>query len=130
MLRVFLVDDEVPVLDLLERLLMVNGNIEIAGKFTRPEEAIDRIQVEMVDVIFLDIKMPGMNGIAAAAYLRMVNPETEIVFLTAHNQYAIEAFELKVSDYLLKPPTLHRLNKTIERLLLKRRLRNQEERCS
>jgi two-component system LytT family response regulator len=121
MLRVFLVDDEELVLDLLERLLVSNGNIEIAGKFTRPEEAIDRIQMEQVDAVFLDIKMPGMNGIAAAEYLLMVNPETEIVFVTAHIQYAIEAFELKVSDYLLKPPTLHRLNKTIERLLLKQK---------
>jgi YesN/AraC family two-component response regulator len=63
MLRVFLVDDEESVLDLLERLLVSIGNIEIVGRFTRPEEMIIRIQTEQVDVVFLDIKMPGMNGL-------------------------------------------------------------------
>lgn len=128
MLRVFLVDDEEPVLDLMERMLKSNGNIEIAGKFTRPEEAIDRIKSEQVDVVFLDIQMPGMNGIEAAEYLLETAPEIDIVFVTAYNQYAIEAFELSAVDYVLKPPAPNRLNKTIERLLRRWEARNQEGR--
>lgn len=126
MLRVILVDDEEPVLNLMERLLESNGNVEIVGKFTRPEEAISRIQTEQVDVVFLDIQMPGMNGIEAAEYLMEAAPEIDIVFVTAYNQYAIEAFELSALDYLLKPPTANRLNKTIKRLLRKWEIRNQE----
>src|SRR5689334_6040291 len=103
MLRVILVDDEEPVLNLMERLLASNGNIEIAGKFTRPEDAISRIGTEQVDVVFLDIQMPGMNGLEAAEYLMEAAPEMDIVFVTAYNEYAIEAFELSAVDYLLKP---------------------------
>jgi two-component system LytT family response regulator len=124
MLRVFLVDDEEPILNLMEKLLVINGNIEIAGKFTRPEEAIDRIQKEQIDVVFLDIHMPGMKGIAAAGYLMEAAPETDIVFVTAYNQYAIDAYKLNAIDYLLKPPTEERLNKTIEHLLRRWEFRN------
>ncbi len=128
MLRVILVDDEEPVLNLMERLLETNENIEIAGKFTLPEEAISRNQTEQVDVVFLDIQMPGMNGLEVAEYLMEATPEIDIVFVTAYNEYAIEAFELSAIDYLLKPPTDERLNKTIERLLRRRKGRNQEGR--
>jgi two-component system LytT family response regulator len=124
MLRVILIDDEERVLNLMERLLETNKNIEISGKYTRPEEAISRIKTEKVDVVFLDIQMNGMNGIQAAEYLLEVDPEIDIVFITAYNQYAIEAFKLSAVDYLLKPPTAERLNKTIERLLWRRKVRN------
>ncbi|QGQ93905.1 response regulator [Paenibacillus psychroresistens] len=127
MLRVFLVDDEEPVLALMERLLATNVNIEIVGKFTRPEEAISRIQTEKVDVVFLDIQMPGMNGIEAAEFLMEVAPAIEIVFVTAYNQYAINAFELNAVDYLLKPPTAGRLKKTVDRLIRNWEGRNQGE---
>lgn len=124
MLRVMLVDDEEPVLNLMERLLVSNVNIEIAGKFTRPEEAISRIQTEHVDVVFLDIQMPGMNGIEAAECLIRADPRIDIVFVTAYNQYAIEAFELNAADYVLKPPSSVRLNKTIERLIWRWEVKN------
>jgi two-component system LytT family response regulator len=117
MLRVFLVDDEEPVLNLMERLLVSNGNIEIVGKFTRPEEAISRIQIDQVDVVFLDIQMPGMNGFEAAEYFMEAAPRIDIVFVTAYNKYVMKAFELSAVDYLLKPPTANKLNKTIECLL-------------
>lgn len=122
MLRVMLVDDEEPVLDLLERLLGANGNVEICGKFIRPEEAIGKVRTEPIDAVFLDIQMPGINGIEAAEYLMEAAPGIEIVFVTAYNQYAIDAFELSAVDYLLKPPAPDRLRKTVERLLRKREL--------
>ncbi|TXK68911.1 response regulator [Paenibacillus sp. N3.4] len=128
MLRAILVDDEEPVLDLMERLLESNGNIEIVGKFNRPEDAVGRMKTEYPDVVFLDIQMPGMNGLEVAEYVMEAAPYIDIVFVTAYNQYAIEAFELSAVDYLLKPPTAARLNKTVERLLRKREVRHQEGR--
>ncbi|MFC5471300.1 response regulator [Cohnella suwonensis] len=126
MLRAILVDDEEPVLNYMERLLGANGNVEIVGKFIRPEEAIDRVRIEQIDVVFLDIQMPGMTGIEAAEYLMESAPRIDIVFVTAYNQYAVEAFELSAVDYVLKPPTADRLNKTIERLLWRRIARDRE----
>ncbi|WP_168118777.1 response regulator [Paenibacillus sp. HB172176] len=128
MLRVILVDDEEPVLNLMERRLALMGNIEIAGRFTQPREAVESMKQEQVDVVFLDIQMPGMNGLEVAEYLVEVNPNVDVVFVTAYNEYAIEAFELNAVDYLLKPPTASRLSKTIERLLWRRDARNGEER--
>lgn len=124
MLRVMLVDDEEPVLDLMERRLELMGNIEIVGRFTQPREAIERMKMEQVDVAFLDIQMPGMNGLEAAECFMEVNPHVDVVFVTAYNEYAIRAFELSAVDYLLKPPTADRLKKTIERLLSRQETRN------
>lgn len=127
MLRAILIDDEKPALDLLERLLGANGNVEIAGTYTRPEEAIAKVRTAQIDVVFLDIQMPRMNGIEAAEYVMEAAPGSDIVFVTAYNQYAVEAFELSAVDYVLKPPIPDRLNKTIERLLWRRKALEREE---
>jgi len=116
-----LIDDEQPALDLLEKLLAANGHIEIIGTFTVADEAVNRLRQENVDIVFLDIEMPGMSGIEAAEQMVAIDPGIDIVFVTAYNHYANEAFELNAIDYLLKPTTAGRLGKTIERILSRRR---------
>ncbi|MEC0269506.1 response regulator [Paenibacillus anseongense] len=127
MLRAILIDDEQPALDLLKKLLMTIGNIEIVGTFTKPGEAIHRLLQERVDVVFLDIEMPGLNGIEAAEHIMAIAPGIDVVFVTAYNHYAVEAFELNAIDYVLKPTTVERLSKTIARILSKQSADKQEK---
>ncbi|MNC24745.1 Transcriptional regulatory protein YehT [compost metagenome] len=76
---------------------------------------------EKPDLIFLDIEMPGMSGLAAFERFKEVCPEAEIVFVTAYQQYAVTAFDLSAMDYLLKPVSRERLTRTIERYKSRRR---------
>ncbi|MCY9662280.1 response regulator [Paenibacillus chondroitinus] len=126
MLRAILIDDEQPALDLLEKLLITIGNIEIVGTFTKPGEAISRLLQERMDVVFLDIEMPGLNGIEAAEHIMAIDPGIDVVFVTAYHHYAVEAFELNAIDYVLKPTTVERLRKTIARTMSKQSAAKQE----
>ncbi|TVX99892.1 response regulator [Cohnella terricola] len=127
MLRAILVDDEQPSLDLLERLLITIGNIEIVGMFTKPDEAINKLLQERINVVFLDIEMPGLNGIEAAEHIMAIDPGIDVVFVTACHHYAVEAFELDAIDYVLKPTTAERLSKTIARIMAKQSAGKQEK---
>jgi two-component SAPR family response regulator len=121
MLRTILIDDELPALHWLQSLLQSYSDVEIAGLFTYAEEALAFLGSERVDVAFLDIEMPGMNGKEAAERLLDIHPGLDIVFVTAHNLYASEIFELNAIDYVLKPATARRLSKTIERIAARRK---------
>jgi len=116
MLRVVLVDDEEDALNILEILLGEIGGVEIAGRFTNPLEALDAIKARPCNAVFLDIEMPGVNGMNLAKMIRAVDPDIQVIFTTAYSQYAIEAFELESRDYLLKPLRMERLQKTVERI--------------
>ncbi|OZB94370.1 response regulator [Paenibacillus sp. XY044] len=115
-MRAILVDDENPALLQLERLIQVDGRIEVAGKFTRVREALEHAAGSPLDIAFLDIEMPGLNGLEAAEHLNSLHPGIHVVFVTAYNQYAIEAFEVNAVDYLLKPVDPERFAKTVSRL--------------
>ncbi|QTH43607.1 response regulator [Cohnella sp. LGH] len=115
MLRALLIDDEEIALDVLEILLREIGGVEVVGKFGKVFEAVDQAESLKPDLIFLDIEMPGMNGLAAGELLSGRCPEAEIVFVTAYHQYALEAFDKNAIGYLLKPVAKDRLRKTIER---------------
>lgn len=115
-MRAILVDDEVLALDFLERQLNKISDIEVIGKFTSFELDLVESIINQVDILFLDIEMPEMNGMVLAKKLVQLNPQLAIIFVSAHNDYASEAFELNAIDYLLKPVKVHRLQKTLERL--------------
>lgn len=100
MLRAYLVDDELPALKRLTRLLEATGRVEIAGSSTNPVEALDWLSHDQPDVLFLDIEMPGMNGFDLLARLEV---QPIVVFTTAFDRYALRAFEVNSIDYLLKP---------------------------
>lgn len=127
MLRAIIIDDEQPALDLLEKLLVRIGNVEIVRTFTKLDDAITLLSQERINVVFLDIEMPGMNGIEAAEHMMTIDPVIDVVFVTAYNHYAVEAFELNTIDYVLKPTTVERLSKTIARIMSKQSVGKQEE---
>lgn len=115
-MRAFLVDDEALALKRLQRMLAAAGRVEVVGTSTDPVEAAPRILESKPDVLFLDIEMPGMTGFEMLAELQ---PQPWVVFTTAYDRYALEAFGASAVDYLLKPieaPQLDRAIDKIERL--------------
>ncbi len=119
MLKVVLVDDERPALRVLEILLQNFDGISVIGSFTDPNKAVQTIGKLKPDVVFLDISMPQLHGLDAASLIQEGSPDTDIVFVTAYDRYAVEAFELNALDYVLKPISIDRLRKTVERIMKK-----------
>ncbi len=115
-MRVILVDDEPIALELLKIMLSSYEDVEIAGIYTDPLEALKNIDKTKPEVVFLDIEMGSMGGLELASVFLNNQSNMEIVFVTAYSQYAVDAFELNAIDYLQKPVQENRMNKTIERL--------------
>ena len=111
-LKVFLVDDEELALKRLARLLKETGRVEVIGSSTNPKEALGRLSEINIDLLFLDIEMPGMNGFELLAALPS-QPLT--IFATAYSQYALAAFETHSIDYLVKPIERQRLAKALDK---------------
>ncbi|QUI23357.1 response regulator transcription factor [Vallitalea pronyensis] len=120
MLNVILVDDEKPALQELSFLLGQHKHINIIGMYMDASEALEAIIHDKPDVVFLDIEMPVLNGYAIALDLHKRHMNTDVIFVTAYDDYAIKAFELNVVDYILKPYDEQRIDETIKRLLDKR----------
>ncbi|MFE4710753.1 MULTISPECIES: response regulator [Paenibacillus] len=116
MIQAILVDDERLALMKLEHMLKELGTVNVVATYTDPVEAVKEAGKWNADVIFLDIDMPEMNGLQAAEIMHEHTPEADIVFVTAYNNYALEAFEVNALDYVLKPVIRDRLLKTISRL--------------
>jgi two-component system LytT family response regulator len=114
MLRALLVDDEQPARERLRRLLAEVADVEVVGEAEDGEQAMGEIVRLSPDVVFLDIQMPGCTGMEVAASLAA--PRPHIIFCTAFDQYAVDAFELRAVDYLLKPINRARLEKALERI--------------
>lgn len=115
-MKVILVDDEELALNLLERHLAKISNLDVIGKFVNPSIARDEILKQSVDVVFLDINLPEINGIELGEQILEHKPELALVFVTAYDRYAVEAFELNALDYLVKPLRRDRLMETISRI--------------
>jgi two-component system LytT family response regulator len=113
-MRVLIVDDEQPARDRLRQLLSGFADLEIVGEAEDGEQAVERIGALRPDLVLLDIQMPGCSGIEVASSLR--SPRPKIIFCTAFDQYAVDAFELCAVDYLLKPVNRTRLTHAIERV--------------
>lgn len=115
-MNVILVDDEQLALDFMEHHLNKIDNIEIKGKYSNPLIAKEAIFKEPIDIVFLDINLPEMTGLELAEILLEKNPYLHVVFVTAYDEHALEAFELNALDYIVKPVGIDRLKKTIERV--------------
>ncbi len=105
MIRTLLVDDEYLALDLLEEFLGRLHGYEVVAKLESPLEALRVLQSESIDLMFLDIQMPVLSG---ANLLRSIPTPPVTIFTTAYDEYAVEAFELNVVDYLRKPFSFNR----------------------
>lgn len=116
MIQAILVDDERLALMKLEFMLKEFPTVHIAATYTDSFQAVQEAPSVHPDVIFIDIEMPEMNGIQAAEILQEACPHAKIVFVTAYNHYAVDAFELNAVDYIMKPVRHDRLLKTIQRL--------------
>ncbi len=120
MLKTIIVDDEPLMIAHLKHALSTLENIEIIAAYDNAVKALDEITDINPDVIFLDIKMPEIDGLKFANLLLEKKINAEIVFVTAYDEYALEAFEVAAIDYLLKPVSHKRLQKTINRLKKKK----------
>lgn len=110
-------EDEQLFRDALIKLLAIQWpELEVLAACEDGAEALDAIAEHKPAIAFLDIRMPGLSGMDVAAATAEVSPKTQVVFVTAYNQYAIDAFEKGAIDYLLKPIEPKRLDNTIERL--------------
>ncbi|WP_144510265.1 response regulator [Bacillus sp. FJAT-22090] len=116
MIQTILVDDEILSISLLEYKLQDFPNINIAKVYTHPDQVLSDLATKKIDVAFLDVEMGEMNGLDLAELILSIQPSVHIVFVTAHMEYAVQAFEINSIDYLLKPVTTKRLQKTINRL--------------
>jgi two-component system response regulator LytT len=114
-LKAVLVDDEQLARDELGYLLGQIGGVDVVGQAGNGVEALAVIDRSDPEVVFLDVQMPGLTGFEVARRLLESGPSAHIIFVTAYDQHAIEAFEVNAVDYLLKPVDQGRLEKALER---------------
>jgi two-component system response regulator AlgR len=115
-MRILIVDDEAPARERLRRLLSgLGGDYQVAGEAADGQAALDACSRLEADLVLLDIEMPGMNGLDVADRLAGFDPPPAVVLVTAYPEHALEAFERRVDDYLVKPVRRERLQAALER---------------
>jgi two-component system LytT family response regulator len=119
MIHTVLADDEVLARQKLREFLREEPEIEIVGECATATETIELVKSTRPELLFLDIQMPGMDGFDVVGALEACKDITmpSIIFTTAHDQYAVRAFEINAVDYLLKPFTVERLRSAVQRVL-------------
>jgi two-component system LytT family response regulator len=113
MLRAYVVDDEPLAVQRLTRLLRATGRVDLIGSATDPIDALAFLRGHPIDVLFLDIQMPAMTGFEL---LERLDVDPFVIFTTAYDRYALNAFEVNSIDYLLKPIELERLDLALDKL--------------
>lgn len=117
MLRAMIVDDEAPARSELRFLLEQTGKIGTITEASSVRSAIEMLMESRVDVVFLDISMPGASGLQLAEALHKLKNPPAIVFVTAYSDHAVEAFDVDAVDYLMKPVEEARLDRAIEKVM-------------
>ncbi|MFL5953958.1 MAG: LytR/AlgR family response regulator transcription factor [Gaiellaceae bacterium] len=115
-IRALIVDDESPARSELRYLLAAHAEIDVVGEAASAGEALELARELRYDVVFLDVEMPGLTGVEAAPLVRERRDPPAVVFVTAHERYAIDAFAVEAFDFLLKPVDPDRLSRVVERL--------------
>ena len=113
-MNVLIVDDEQLARQRLRKLITATSGYRIIGEAETGEDALRKTQASNPDVILMDIRMPGMDGMEAAQHLQSLEQPPAIIFTTAYNAYALQAFETHVVDYLLKPVRQERLEEALQ----------------
>ena len=114
-MKILIVDDEKPARDRLRQILADEAAWDVVGEAANGLEALQRAEELKPDIVLLDIRMPGMAGIEAAHHLNAMPRPPAIVFTTAYDEYAIDAFEARAIGYVLKPVRRSRLVQALER---------------
>lgn len=116
-LRVLVIDDEQPALDELGYLLAADERIDEVVTAVTATEGLRILRETEIDAVFLDIQMPGLSGLELAEVLSRFKEAPPVVFVTAHEQHAVEAFDLDAVDYVLKPVRAERLAEAVRRVI-------------
>lgn len=115
-LKVLIADDEMEIRGLLKKAVERVEGFEVIGEVENGEGALRMTESSMPHVVFLDVEMPGIDGVECAKKMLQMNPDTVIIFATGHSEYMSEAFELYAFDYLTKPFKMERVFMTLERI--------------
>ena len=116
-MRIILIDDEPFALEEIKEILDKNGKIEVVGTYTEPLKSFQEVSVTNPDWAFLDIEMAGMSEIELVEKLLAINSTIEVLFITTHNYYSSQAFDVNAIDYILEPLRTERINKAVDKLL-------------
>ncbi len=120
-MKVIIVDDEPKAIELIASYLKHFASFELLATFRNGLKALEFLNTNTVDVVFLDINMPHLSGLSLS---KMINAKTSIVFTTAYSEHALESYDVNTTDYLLKPISLERFSKTITKLIDKQEQQN------
>ncbi|WP_031515929.1 LytR/AlgR family response regulator transcription factor [Desulfofalx alkaliphila] len=115
-LRALIVDDEYPARQELRYLLSGFDNVEIVGEATNANEALALIKALDYHLLFLDISMPGMNGLELGEVIQQLPKRPQVIFVSAYDEHALKAFEVNAVDYILKPVEEQRLRRAVEKV--------------
>ena len=120
-MKVIIVDDEPRAIELIASYLEHFSSFELVATFRNGLKALEFLNTNSIDVVFLDINMPHLSGLSLS---KMIDSKTDIIFTTAYSEHALESYEVNTLDYLLKPISLERFSKTITKLIDKHEERN------
>jgi two-component system, LytTR family, response regulator len=121
MISCIAIDDEPMALEVIERYCQKSGLTDLKATFREPIKAIEYLNRESIDLVFLDINMPDVNGIQL---LRTLTNKPMVIFTTAYSNYAVESYDLNAIDYLLKPITFERFLAAVNKALNLKTLKN------
>jgi DNA-binding LytR/AlgR family response regulator len=127
MLTCIAIDDEPLALELLEDNISKVPYLHLIGSYNNPLEAMKILQEEQIDLIFLDIQMPGITGLQ---FIQSLSQKPMFIFITAYEQYAVDGFNLDVVDYLVKPVALERFMKACNKALELHQLKTKQKEIS
>lgn len=116
MLKAIIVDDEAPARSELKHLLSELGQIEVVAEAASVRKAVEKLKEHPCDVLFLDVSMPETTGLKLADALQRLSFPPAVVFITAHSEFALDAFNVSATDYLLKPVEPERLAQAVSRV--------------
>lgn len=120
MLKAMIVDDEELPMKLLARLLSESGRIASCRSFQNPLDALEYAKTNPVDLAFLDISMPEIDGMRLSGLLAELDETIDVVFVTAYDHYAVQAFDMSASDYVMKPASAQRIARTLDKIMKRR----------
>src|SRR6056297_1594159 len=115
-IRVLIVDDEPPAVERLSALVSGFSDCRVVGCESRSERVLERCRRLLPDAVLLDVEMPGISGLEIAAGIQHLDPVPAVIFITAHDQYAVNAFDVEAVDYVVKPVREARLRQAFDRV--------------